>query len=255
MNVYLLGSTGFIGRHLKAALQAVGYTVWAHSREQTPLEQLKWSAICHADLVINAAGNTENESTMQADNTDLAIEVARCCAAFGKRLIHIGSMMELWPVTGYALSKLAATQNILGYDADFTVIRPATVYGPDDRPTSMLPTLWRAHSEDQPFVCRDDTRSWVHVDDLAAIITLLISERTIRGPIINVGGTPVSNADIVRWFEAAVGDSGKVTHQPGKVYPFEPTPFPSLNLRSMEEGVREYVDSRLFVGAWRGAEL
>lgn len=251
MNILLFGSKGFIGSRLKDTLAREGHVVWESLRG--PIKDIRWGSICHADLVINAAGNTENEAVMEQDNTDLAIEVARCCHAFEKRLIHIGSMMELWPSSAYAQSKLKATEAILAMDGDFCVIRPATVYGPGDKDTAFLPTLWRSFVEDRPFICRDDIRPWIHVDDLAEIVADATRMVGLQGSILNVGAADhVSNADLVAVVEAAIGRKLDVTHVEGKTYLMSTE---SWSCRPTLTGVREWIGSRLYPVAWTGAEL
>ncbi len=251
MNVYLLGAQGFVGRHLKVALESVGHKVWCHDR---PSHQLRDLAISYADMVINAAGETEVEQFMERDNHQVAIKVAESAAAHKKRLIHIGSLMELYPDSIYAKSKLAATDAILAMSGlNACVVRAATVYGNDDKSRALLPALWRAFHDESTFSCINDFREWIHVDDLAnAIVGIIDHSPTLRG-IVNLSGSTTDIESIVSLFEAALGNRGiRRVVIPGESYIFDLT-YP-IEARSLSVGIQQFVDHHLFSGAWLGAE-
>jgi NDP-hexose 4-ketoreductase len=186
----VLGGTGFVGRHLCAALRRHGYRVVAVSRRPgiepagcavrhvdlatAATEQLvELLAEARAEVVVNAAGAVWGASDDDLRTGNVTV-VDNLLAAAGPevRLIHLGSAYEYGaqppeasvredstphPVTLYARTKLAGSERVLAAAADRSavVLRLSTVVGPGAPVASLFGSIaWRlanAEPADRPF--------------------------------------------------------------------------------------------------------
>ncbi|MFI5825334.1 NAD-dependent epimerase/dehydratase family protein [Streptomyces rishiriensis] len=167
--VLLLGATGFVGRHVGAALERAGYEVLAVARHprKTPaswrfhpmdLAQAESRALvelideARPEAVVNAAGEVWSPTAdrMRHSNQVLVERLLAALAAAGPRprLVQLGSVHEyspqprgVWltesspevPATGYGRSKLHGTRAVLRAvgtgAADAVVLRLSNVIG------------------------------------------------------------------------------------------------------------------------------
>jgi nucleoside-diphosphate-sugar epimerase len=191
--VAITGGTGFIGRHLIAALAASGQSlrllarnpsqVVAGDRQQVvPGSLADREALARlldrADTVIHCAGaiTARGRSGYATANIEGTRNVAAAAAAAGvRRFVHLSSMAAREPgLTDYAWSKAESEQALAAElpGSCHVVLRPPAVYGPGDRAT--LPLLRQLL---QPLVilpvAADQRVSLIHVADLAAAIAAL----------------------------------------------------------------------------------
>ncbi|MEV0219879.1 NAD(P)-dependent oxidoreductase [Streptomyces sp. NPDC050704] len=176
--VVVLGGTGFVGRHVCAALLGEGGDVVAVSRQAGPgrpglrplaldLCRTPPGELAHAltqgrpTVVVNAAGAVwaATEQEMVTANTELVRRVVDALrrAVRPVRLIHLGSVNEYAPTghgqpvdertptrptTAYGRTKLQGTELVLHAarrgDLDALVLRMANVAGPGSPPASLL---------------------------------------------------------------------------------------------------------------------
>ncbi|MDO0924371.1 NAD(P)-dependent oxidoreductase [Streptomyces sp. TG1A-8] len=174
----VLGATGFVGRHVGAALEAAGHEVVAVARSplKTPaswrffaLDLVHGGLDALTDLlvaqrptvVVNAAGEVWSSSAdaMRLSNQLLVDRLLAALAAAGSRarLVHLGSVHEyapqpsgVWlteasptePTTDYGRSKLVSTRAVLGAaragEADAVVLRLSNVIGAGTPSASLL---------------------------------------------------------------------------------------------------------------------
>lgn len=228
--------------------------------------------------VINCAAALDDVQEMASVNvlgTKLWLDRVRELGI--QRFIQIGSSSETGPVEGprsettfcqpsnlYEATKLAATNLCLGYSAEFDmdvcVARPFTLYGPNDKPRKMLPTLWRAFCEHQPFHCYPGGHDWLHVEDFVeGIVRLLNAPReATKGQIYHFGtGASTSNAGVVELFAKAVGSCPEMVYHSEKFRPYDVEDWranwskakarlgwePKIGLA---EGIRSYVNDEWF---------
>lgn len=207
MKILILGHNGYLGSRLSAHLKQRGHEVWGLMRDA----DLRYSCLCHADLVVNCAGETKDESKMVRDNLLFAIEAARNCAAFKKRLIHVGSIYEARKDKNlYALTKFAASEAILqmktAQNLDAIVVRPVPVYGGKEPAGSMLRAMWDCYKNGETFQCVENGSGWLHIDDFCEAISALMDKSMWVRSVVDLAPTEVTlNRDIVQAFGAKVG--------------------------------------------------
>jgi nucleoside-diphosphate-sugar epimerase len=209
--IALTGGTGFIGRHVIAALAESGPSLRLLMR--TP-DALSGNPKCHivagsledrdalarlvehADMVIHCAGaiSAPDRSSFAAANVEGTRNLAAAAAAAGvRRFVHLSSIAAREPaLTAYAWSK-AESEAALAAElpaSRHVTLRPPAVYGPGDRAT--LPLLRQLL---QPLVilpvAADQRVSLIFARDLAAAITAVAAAPSCpSGPYELSDGTP-----------------------------------------------------------------
>jgi nucleoside-diphosphate-sugar epimerase len=246
--VAITGATGFIGRRLAAFLIERRFHVRAVVRPNTTSSQPRASEVVRAplvasalieafrgvDTVIHLAGVVA--AVRERDYVEVNVAgtraVAEAAAASGAHLIHVSSLTasgpgssntprqedsEPKPITPYGRSKLEServVRSIAGLQ--WTILRPAAVYGPGDR--AMLPLFQMADRGMIPAVGRFDAAyTFVHVDDVVRSIEAAIRCEPI-GETIFVGHPElVTVTNLLDGLQGAVGRSATVIRIPAIV--------------------------------------
>jgi nucleoside-diphosphate-sugar epimerase len=220
--VAITGGTGFIGRHVIAALTGSGQSLRLLMRNPAPgtlscgnAEIIRGTLadrdalarlVDGADTVIHCAGaiGAADRSAFASANIDGTRALAAAAAAAGvRRFVHLSSIAAREPaLTDYAWSK-AGSEMALAAELpapSFVILRPPAVYGPGDRAT--LPLIRQLL---QPLVvlpvAADQRVSLIFVRDLAAaIIGVAGAPSCPGGPFELSDGTPggYSWPDLVR---------------------------------------------------------
>jgi uncharacterized protein YbjT (DUF2867 family) len=152
-NFLIVGGTGFVGRHLAAALAARGarVTVPTRRRERAKhLIMLPTVDVVEADLrdpaaladlsagrdvVVNLAGILHGPD-FKPTHVELAQAVVNACHLAGvKRLLHMSALgADPAAPSEYLRSKGIGERAVLAADdLETTVFRPSVIFGPDDR--------------------------------------------------------------------------------------------------------------------------
>lgn len=227
MRILVSGAAGYIARWLIPELIERGHTVYGTDQRQMPLRLINlnigWSyadlldsasadiAIrhWHPHVVVNLAAqigrvwSNDDVSKTIRRNAEITAHVARACAEYDVRLLHVSSSevygpMPLMsessvpaPINLYGVTKLWAEQVCRLYARPQTTIaRLFMPYGPGSFPgrgqNAMHTMLWSAHHQIPFQLHRGTTRSWTWAGDIARALALLIENPHIRG-IVNVG--------------------------------------------------------------------
>lgn len=240
--VAVTGATGFIGRHLTAYLAARNVNVLAIVRPSSgrtitqavgPADRvtvvraaLDVAALQRAfdgvETVVHLAGivSAAHDREFTAVNVEGTKAVAEAARLAGARLIHVSSLAAAGPapaarprseddpaapLTPYGRSKLEGEQVVReSVGLEWTILRPAAVYGPGDR--AMLPLFRFARLGILPLTGRQDAAyTFVHVHDVVRAIDAACHSPG-GGDTIFVGHPqPATARDILEGIRLAVG--------------------------------------------------
>ncbi len=152
-NILVVGGSGFVGRHLVAALAARGARVTVPTRRRDRARHLillptvdvveadvrDANALAELtvgrDAVVNLAGILHGPDFKPA-HVELAQAVVNACRRGGiKRLLHMSSLgADPAAPSEYLRSKGVGEQMVLAADdLEATVFRPSVIFGPEDR--------------------------------------------------------------------------------------------------------------------------
>jgi uncharacterized protein YbjT (DUF2867 family) len=153
MNILLTGASGFIGRHLAAALIGAGHRVKPVSRRdgidvRHMLAPQDWLPhLDGIDAVINGIGVIGETRTQRfaALHTQAPSALFRACARAGiRRVVQISALgADETAFSAYHLSKRAADDCLRSLDLDGFVLRPSLVYGRGGASTALFMRLAR----------------------------------------------------------------------------------------------------------------
>ncbi len=258
MRVLLLGAGGFLGRHVAerlladpaAQLTALGRQDDADVRfdlaNGSPGALARFLDAVHPGVVVNCAGATRGGARELTRHNTVA--VATVCEALrrsscGARLVHIGCSAEYGPApnassTGedavprpggpYGVSKLAATELVLGSDLDAIVLRVFSPVGPGTPTAAPLGRLAEAMRRamqngdlDLKLGGLGVHRDFVDVRDVARAVHAA-SLSAAQG-VVNIGtGRAVRLKDVVVNLARAAGYTGALheVEEPGTVPPY-----------------------------------
>lgn len=180
--ILIVSGTGFIGRHLAAALRAAGYEVQVLGRRGLDLaradEDEMAARLRSADILVNAAGLVRDQggNSMRAVHADGACRLFRACERAGiGRVIHLSALGAAADgATAYQATKGAAEAALAATGLEYCVLRPSVVIGAGGASTMILSALAVL-----PVVPRIGPGTWrvqpVHVDDLCDLVVRLVA--------------------------------------------------------------------------------
>lgn len=227
--VLVTGATGFIGRHLVAALASKKITIVCHSHANGDISRdpLTYSDISH---VFHLAGKTfvpeswERPFEFYAVNVLGTVNVLELCRSQAASLTLISSYVygtpaylpirEDHPVTAwnpYCQTKLMAEDVARYYARQFgvkvAIVRPFNIYGPGQDSRFLLPSLIAQMLDNTDEIRVADLRpkrDYLHVSDLVALLIAAFEKQA--GGVFNAGsGTSVGIAELVEEIGKATG--------------------------------------------------
>ncbi|KAJ2947320.1 hypothetical protein O0L34_g17033 [Tuta absoluta] len=161
------------------------------------------------ELVVNCAGETRTgqaEAVYAEGIVTLSTNVAKQCAKLGvPRLVEISSgqmyssdkpqkedcLVDPWTVEGRMKSKVEKHLKSLSPELNYTILRPAIVYGIGDRrsltPKLLLGAIYKYLNETMKLLWTPDLKmNTVHVEDLCRAIWAVGTNPQANGEIYNV---------------------------------------------------------------------
>lgn len=219
MKVVVIGALGNLGSHILNQLNGHGFQTWGLTRENWLLEI---SSLRNVDLIVHAAGDVKssvssNTSKYFNDNLMITMRVLELCKKHGaQRFIFVSSSSvygyndhpteddDCAPIGIYGLTKLLNERVIAEFCSEhkiqFTCLRVFNIYGGNDK-FSFVYRLRNSGLTGEACIVNNNgeaERDFVHVVDVAEIITMLIKLENIP-KIINIGtGIPTKVIDLVK---------------------------------------------------------
>ncbi len=214
MKVLLTGATGFVGSHIVEELISNNHDVIAAIRKTSNLKWIKDSPVqfeycslndvetlskivSSVDVIIHCAGvvralNWENYYTTNVAGTKNLIQAAIKNKSNIKKFRYISSQAAMGPsktekpkiltekekpVSNYGKSKLLAEQEVKKLEGQipYTIIRPASVYGPRDKDIFIFFNLVKHHLKPNTYNKR--FIQLVFVKDIAKVISLSLNNK------------------------------------------------------------------------------
>ena len=226
--VAVTGASGFIGRHVTAALAARGDIPVAIAR---PFHASTLAdALRGADTVVHLAGLTAavREQDLFTANVDGTRAVAEAAAAAGARMIHVSSLAAAGPaaasaprgeddppapITPYGRSKLDGERVVLATPGlRWAILRPGAVYGPGT--DALLPLFRAAAFGVLPLVGRASSAyTFIHIDDVVRAIAAAI-DADVSGPVFVGHPRPVTTRELMEAVRDATGGAATIIRVP-----------------------------------------
>ncbi len=237
--VLVLGASGFLGRHVCAALAAAGYEVVAVGRSRIDLVYGPPAALPallareRPEAVVNAAGAVWDGDAALMRRLNLEVP-RRLLAALnaGSRpahLVQLGSSAEYgrtppWraivedvparPVGSYARSKAAATRELMAGSGPVTVLRIFNAIGPGQPAASLLGGVAAAAAAGVRELAVGPlrgSRDFVDVRDAAEAVVRAVTAGPLHR-VVNVGaGVARPVAEVVRRLVRITGGALRLT--------------------------------------------
>lgn len=211
--ILILGGSGFIGRHLAAALRDAGHPVTAAGRSLIDLardgEERMAAVLAGTTVVVNAAGlvRSRGHNTMAAVHADGAERLFHAARRAGvRRLIHLSALgAEAAGDTDYQRTKGRAEAALAALPGlESCILRPSVVIGRGGASTTVLEALAAL-----PFPPRLGPGTWqvqpVHVDDLADLVVRLVAAEALPPRLDVVGPEPLTTDQITATLRAWLG--------------------------------------------------
>jgi nucleoside-diphosphate-sugar epimerase len=244
------GATGFVGGHLVERLARDGHEVTALVRSPAKAARLLKPeirlergdlhdeaalarAVAGQDVIYHVAGSVaaRDEAAYMAGNRDGTRNVIRAAEAAGRpRFIHVSSMAaggpsrkgvpmtvadRPHPVTAYGRSKLAAEAVVRASALPWTILRPPTIYGPNDR-DNLIKVFRIARTGIAPvFGDGSMELSAVYAPDLADALVLAAAAPAAAGQTYYANHPEVlTSAGLVRLIGRAMGRTVRIVGVP-----------------------------------------
>ena len=260
MKILLTGSTGFIGSHIKQALEDIkasaGYELITPSHHEadytTFLSVEHWLPLLEGvDVVINSVGIIVESKQQRFSqlHTDAPIALFKACQQMGergvKRVIQLSALgADEQAFTAYQKSKLKADDYLRRSSLSWFVLRPSLVYGEGGTSLKLfkrlalfpvIPLTDAGQQQIQP----------VHVSDLVATVMHCLQSNVNDCQTIDVvGAKAISFADYLQAIRASLGKSPalviRLSYRSALLFSqFAHRLFPLLhpdNLRMLQQG-------------------
>lgn len=232
----ITGATGFVGQALLEQALAAGFAVQALARkEQPPRAGVKWikgdladkralgRLVKGAEAVIHVAGvvNAPDPAGFEAGNVAGTLAVIEAAKKAGvPRMVCVSSLSAREPqLSDYGASKAKAEKLVMASGLDWTIVRPPAIYGPRDRELFELFRIARWGV--LPMPPKEGRASLIHVDDLAALLLVLVAaRRTVSHKTFEPDdGRPAgwSHYELARAIGWAMGKRPWVLHLPQRM--------------------------------------
>lgn len=201
--VLVTGATGFVGRHLSAALASDGHVVQAHSSADSDIA-VSLPAYEGVSHVFHLAGRTfvpdswREPASFYQTNVQGAVNVMEFCRRHNASITLLSSYVygipqrlpidEEHPISAvnpYGHTKILAEDVARFYAAHFglrvCIVRPFNLYGPGQDSRFLIPQLIQAGLDLETLTIDvadlRPRRDYLHINDLIALLTAIMRQR------------------------------------------------------------------------------
>ena len=251
MRILVTGASGFIGQSLVPALAKRGFFVRAAARDPSTIAQAPniepfavpdlarpadWTAALEGvSHIVHLAGIAHAPGALPDDvytriNTEAVAELAGQAKGRIERFVLMSSVRAQAglssettitetdppaPTEIYGRTKLEAERRLAASGVDFTVLRPAVVYGPGVKGNiASLATIAKTPMP-LPFGGLENRRSLVSIDNLISAVThVLDTEQTRNETYLVADATPISVAGLVAAMREGLGRTRQLVKMP-----------------------------------------
>jgi UDP-glucose 4-epimerase len=211
MKIFITGSSGFLGKSIVQNLSK-SYSFFLYKRGDNIIECLNQFK---PNIIIHSAAEIYDETKMFNSNIKLTDTILSWVIRNDVKLLYFGSSSEYGksdkpmnendeciPCSYYAMSKLIGTMRCheiaTKYNKDISIIRPFSVYGPNEPSSRLIPTLYNNLTNNIPIRLIQGNHDFIHIEDFVSFINLIINSDPNYGEIYNVGtGKSYSNRDVL----------------------------------------------------------
>lgn len=223
--IAVAGGTGFIGRHLCAALAAGGARVVPFGAAGPPdgsVDALVWAAGRRGDdLALLTEQQVDAPLRALARLRPRRLVYLSSAEVYGRAAVPFREDETASPETPYGRVKLAGERALARACADTStaliVLRPTVIYGPGQAPTMLLPAALAALRAGRPFPCTtgEQTRDFLHVADLVALIERALADDAPADTYNAGSGVELRVRDALALLAAAIGPDAAALLRPG----------------------------------------
>lgn len=252
--IYLTGSGGFLGSHLRRVL--IGDVITIPHEQIADYDYAPFDKFFFLSTFGNMIEHDDDEKIMQANVIDVIKMMEKVIKFNFKSFVFIStSSVKLPRQTMYSRAKDAAEQILLAfkekYNAPICIVRPTTIYGPHEQPQHLIPTILRScfKGELMNFV-PEPVHDWIYVEDIVDGI-LNLSEHSAKG-IYELGtGIKTINQEILNLIEEITGKKANINFVPSMrdydtqdwvATNFKARSFGWLPKVSLKEGLKRVVE-------------
>jgi uncharacterized protein YbjT (DUF2867 family) len=198
MNILLCGASGFVGRHLEAALRNAGHKLIRGVRHprgaddlaidyRNDVEIASWvPRLAGIDAVVNAVGILRDSKAQPMARLHDAAPRALFAAAAQcgiRRIVQISALgVDTGINTPYMQSKQAADDFLQTLDVGWAILRPSLIFGKDGASTRMFMLLSKMPLLMLPDGGRQVVQP-VHIDDVAQAVVRLLAPGAATPPL------------------------------------------------------------------------
>lgn len=224
-NIFLTGSSGFVGKHLKIFY---GSSVIEHNRDSN--FDIQSNVVLHFAGKAHDLRKISNTDEYYQVNTELTKEIFDAfLTSEAKVFITLSSVKaaadevdgELTedvtpnPITHYGKSKLLAEQYILSRPIPdgkrVYILRPCMIHGPGNKGNLNLLYSFVSKGLPWPLGLFENSRSYLSIENLCFIIKELIEREDIPSGVYNVADDlPISTNEIINMIAESKGKKANI---------------------------------------------